>query len=356
MKRILLTTMVAATMMFAVNAQNSALQLTSTGDNTTRAFFTVGTADDGGFMGFKTTSVTMEAWVKTQYTEDLVDYTGIVDGRYTGNSDSKGMILKQLSTETTQGTLAFEYEGAWTYQDDANAIPADTWTHVAMVVDGDAELATFYINGVPTGTNAKGDNAYDNIGAEIFWDVLYIGTSNGMGERAVIGMIDEVRVWQIARTEAEINDNMTKELEDAFDANLLAYYPCNEESGAVTLTDATLQGNDGDISAEGGSPDAATYDFVELTGDENWIEEEIAISSNKYENNMAYPNPASTVIRFKGLNSSEALAQVFDITGKLVNETTITMGSMNIETLNNGVYQVQITQGSESFNTMFIKK
>lgn len=60
------------------------------------------------------------------------------------------------------------------------------------------------------------------------------------------GLIDEVRIWNTARTEAVIQANMNAELTGG-EADLVAYYNFNHISG-TTLTDLTGNGNDGAVS------------------------------------------------------------------------------------------------------------
>jgi len=57
-------------------------------------------------------------------------------------------------------------------------------------------------------------------------------------------IIDEVRVWNTARTQQEIQENMNKELTGS-ETGLVAYYKINEGSGS-TLTDSAGN-NDGEI-------------------------------------------------------------------------------------------------------------
>ncbi|NQZ78776.1 MAG: hypothetical protein HRT61_22075, partial [Ekhidna sp.] len=107
-------------------------------------------------------------------------------------------------------------------------IATATWTHVAAVVEGnDMRL---YINGIPrgtatySGTRQLNDNPiqigrYTN-GTEQFWD----------------GGIDEVRIWNDARTASEIADNYTSELRGD-EAGLVGYYQFdNGVSGTDNLT------------------------------------------------------------------------------------------------------------------------
>lgn len=56
--------------------------------------------------------------------------------------------------------------------------------------------------------------------------------SSPAGTEGLIGAIDEVRVWTVARTEAEIAANYTVSLTGA-ESGLAAYYRLDEGSGTV---------------------------------------------------------------------------------------------------------------------------
>ena len=60
------------------------------------------------------------------------------------------------------------------------------------------------------------------------------------------GAIDELRVWNDVRTQAEIKANMHTELSGS-ESNLVAYYNFNDGSG-TTSTDLTSNSNDGTMA------------------------------------------------------------------------------------------------------------
>jgi len=95
-------------------------------------------------------------------------------------------------------------------------IPLNQWTHVAGTIEG--TVGRIYINGQPVATNpamsvAAGVNRTRN----------YIGRSNWNTDGYADGQFDELRIWDFARSEQDIQADMYHELTGA-EAGLVAYY------------------------------------------------------------------------------------------------------------------------------------
>ncbi len=73
--------------------------------------------------------------------------------------------------------------------------------------------------------------------------VINLGENPTWTGRLFNGVMDEVRVWEVARTEQEIQENMTIELTGS-ETGLIAYYPMNEGTG-TTVSDASGNNNAG---------------------------------------------------------------------------------------------------------------
>ncbi|NKQ35068.1 MAG: LamG domain-containing protein, partial [Chloroflexi bacterium] len=129
----------------------------------------------------------------------------------------------------------------WVWNHDSNGdqmIPIeytlDTWTHIALVHENGVLRA--YKDGVEVGSTPSGATVQPNTGA---LPVLHIGGIMNNAERvwAFEGQIDEVRIWDTARTGAEITQDMNHTLAGN-EAGLAAYYKMSDGSG-LTLTDNT---------------------------------------------------------------------------------------------------------------------
>lgn len=167
---------------------------------------------------------TMEAWV---------NYSGqnvtIVDK---GNYD----FLWSLNPNTNSNKMGFysRNTGVWAYS--TGIVTQNTWTHVAISLN--AGTLTFYINGIASGTAAvtfSQDDQPMNIGRQ---------QPTACVCNHFNGSMDELRLWNVVRTQAEIQANMNSSGISASSAGLVAYYTFNEGNSNITV-DATTNRNNG---------------------------------------------------------------------------------------------------------------
>lgn len=108
-------------------------------------------------------------------------------------------------------------------------IPLNTWTHVAATYEPVSAVWYLYINGIQEATLDLGSNV---IPANTSIQHAGIGTaltSTGLAAGFFNGKIDEVRIWDIARTASEVFNNMNTEISAA--TNLIGRWGLNEGSG-----------------------------------------------------------------------------------------------------------------------------
>lgn len=104
---------------------------------------------------------------------------------------------------------------------------ANTWTHIAMTRSGTSLI--FYINGVSVYTQTLPSAVASNLTGYPF----RVGYA-GYGSTHFDGQIDEVKLWNSARTEAEINSTMHA-VPSLTDSTLLAYYDFNTGYGSKVV-------------------------------------------------------------------------------------------------------------------------
>jgi Concanavalin A-like lectin/glucanases superfamily/Bacterial Ig domain len=108
----------------------------------------------------------------------------------------------------------------------------NAWTHYALVASATGNYMRIYTNGIlmasRTGMTPFVQGTYD----------LQIGGNAGFYFH---GIIDEFRVWKVARTQSQIQSAMNGPLLGD-EANLLLYYRFDEGSGLVTANSATATG------------------------------------------------------------------------------------------------------------------
>ncbi len=119
-----------------------------------------------------------------------------------------------------------------------------TWHHLAGVRDTQEGKVKLYLDGnlAASVDSDPGDNRYQSMGDLRYQGALTIGTSYG---RYTQGHIDDVRVWSVARSEQEIQQNMDQKLSPQ--PGLVGYWPFDEGSG-TTAEDASGNENPGTLT------------------------------------------------------------------------------------------------------------
>lgn len=134
----------------------------------------------------------------------------------------------------------------WNFDGNMDVVPVDytvgEWVHLALVHEGGTLRA--YKNGVEVGSTPSGATMQPNTGA---LPILHLGgiVINASRNWTLSGQIDEVRIWNRARTAAEIGQDMYGPIDSA-SSGLMAYYQMSDGSGLV-LSDDGQYGWDGTL-------------------------------------------------------------------------------------------------------------
>lgn len=173
-----------------------------------------------------TAAYTIEAWIRP----DSFSWLGGIVSKYHSKS-ANGFTLRLGGTENFRG---IGFDGLETADD---LLTAGQWVHVAAVNDNGAR--TLYLNGVQQDLTGTAISVVANE------EPLMIGVDfgNGSTPRFFDGRIDEVRIWDTARTESDIRSGMNRIL-DGDESGLVAYYRMDAISG-TDVTDETGKGHHG---------------------------------------------------------------------------------------------------------------
>ncbi|PKP02301.1 MAG: hypothetical protein CVU11_12280 [Bacteroidetes bacterium HGW-Bacteroidetes-6] len=183
-------------------------------------------------------TMSIEAWIYPTAFDDGVYRNSISGNDYWGNGISEGYVLR-FGGPTGDLNFTFGYTpSAWYSVTATSALELNKWQHVAAVYDG--SYVRIYVNGVEKTSQAV---SYNIVSAT---QNLNIGRcpSDPTG-RLLNGKIDELRIWDDARTIEEIQENMYLEL-NGNEQGLVAYYPFNETSGTTT-PDASVNSGTGTL-------------------------------------------------------------------------------------------------------------
>ncbi|MFK7946452.1 MAG: LamG domain-containing protein, partial [Saprospiraceae bacterium] len=229
MKKLITLTYLLLGVIYCLSAQN-ALNFDGTDDVVQTNYSGVLGSDDRTF----------EAWVFVSSNAPasnlaILDYgTNAVGSRNTfAVTGSRGLIFISGGTNANLGT-------------GANTVPVNQWTHVAFVLDNGTGY--LYVNGVQAAT---GNLTTVNTPANN--QNVYIGQRVPGGTIPFNGSIDEVRIWDTARTAAEIQANMNTELCGSQNS-LDLYLKLNEgiaggiNTGLTSATDFSGNGNNGTLN------------------------------------------------------------------------------------------------------------
>ncbi|MCH8567764.1 MAG: T9SS type A sorting domain-containing protein [Balneolales bacterium] len=174
------------------------------------------TGATGNQLGLVNSSFTVEAWINPSV---ISGDQAILGQSIPENPNSRALHLILRNGKILMGFFTDDLVG----QTD---VPANTWSHIAFTYDVETNARVVYLNGVADGSN----NA---TGPFLGEGNVYIGKWTDTA--FLNGRIDELRIWNSARTEEEIfqNKHRTISVLDADFQNLNAYYRFDEGTGTV---------------------------------------------------------------------------------------------------------------------------
>ncbi|MDP4965409.1 MAG: T9SS type A sorting domain-containing protein [Salibacteraceae bacterium] len=195
---------------------------------------------------------TFEAWVNINPgavgNNTILDYgTNAVGSRNTFNVNGNlGLTFTSGGTNANLGST------------NNSIITAGTWTHVAFVLDNGTGY--LYVNGVLEGTGNLSAVNTPTTGTD-----MIIGERVTGGSIPMDGVIDELRVWNVARTAAEINQFMNQEL-CSIPTGLVAYFKLDEGAAGGTNAGVTVANN-----SVNGAQSGALTNFALSGATSNWV-------------------------------------------------------------------------------------
>ncbi len=171
-------------------------------------------------------------------------------------------ILNTNTWDATNGGIHFQFEdgfvelavyelgGGWPAM--STKLATNKWQHIAAVYDGAGGTVKFYLNGVLDNTVSKTLPATKISAAEI---------GAYTSSRYFNGKLDEFRVWNLVRSQAQIQADMDNSI-SASTSGLMGYYNFNEgTTGSTMLPDLTSNGNNGTLT-----------NFALTGSTSNWVE------------------------------------------------------------------------------------
>ena len=189
----------------------------------------VSIADSGDFDFDET--FTVEVWAKPSSLSGSDGYKAFLSGS-SAEPPSVGGAWKFFLSSSNYSSwgLAVCVPGCSSAQSGSGSLQVNQWQHLAATYDGSD--IRIYKDGALVDTRAHSGNVSN---------VQFVLV--GIWETSFDGLIDEVRVWNITRTQTEIQDNKDHSL-NGDESGLVGYWEFDEGTGQV-VNDSTSNNNDG---------------------------------------------------------------------------------------------------------------
>jgi len=204
------------------------------------------------------TQITIEAWIRCDKFNG--GHSSII---YKGDKHEPGDVHRSFALwPHPDGHIHFTSasdDGVYyTFDSPRNSIPFYTWCHIAGVIDAVNQEMKILINGNEVASRDYGDSIRTSL----------LPLKIGLGDccHYFSGYIDEVRIWNVARTQQEIQENMNQPLENPeLLENLIGYW--NFDSGYPN--DLSQYHNDGQLKGDANILDTiyVSINGNDITGD-----------------------------------------------------------------------------------------
>lgn len=289
-------------------------------------------------------SFTLEAWVKLL--DDPASGMSIIDKAGVRSTDG-------FSIDIYRGGKVRLRRGADTIFISGSVLPQSEWIHIAVVYDRDTVKA--YYNGMLT-TEQKVAHWKRTDGVS-----LRFGAGGCSRGNCFKGLMDEIRLWSLARSAGQIQQTMYDTLSAKYyaspDSHLIGYWRFDRledlgvgKDGPDDVRDWSVNHNHADLSggavlSQSGVPLCVDADKLNLLRDQ-------VLQQN-------YPNPfnPSTIITYQVSQSSTVTLRIYDILGKEVAELVNQQKPAgryqvrwNADYLSGGIYFYRLTTGLFSFS------
>ncbi len=198
-------------------------------------------------------AITISAWVKTTSA-----IAGIFGGHYyTDPFNGYSIFIGGGGVSDGKITFWSSAYGSWVASD--STVNDGNWHHVAVAVSGSS--ATFYRDGVSNGTKTSAQpDSYSGIRA--------IGARSD-GAYPLDGLIDDVKIYNYARTQKQILEDMSARGGSASGGGALNFPVLHltfDEGYGDTAFDSSIFGNNGTLNAGGSGDNDTTAKMWDLNG------------------------------------------------------------------------------------------
>jgi hypothetical protein len=189
-----------------------------------------------------TGNFTIEAWVMLT-ASTISNATYVVALKYDSAGDQRGYWLTYRNVSGTEYvSVNLSPNGVNFYRVDwGNTLTQDTWTHLAVtctIANSNSTKLILYVNGTSqgNGTVVTDPGSFSEIYANTSKFIIGNATNYNSGWQ---GLIDDVRVWNVVRTQSQIDDNRSTQLVGN-ESGLVGYWKLNNNYNDTTSNSNNL--------------------------------------------------------------------------------------------------------------------
>lgn len=172
-------------------------------------------------LGLPDDEITVECWA---FVREYTTWNAIVSFLQDNGSFEKGWDIE--TRDGNKFAFALATGGTLTYMETLNEFPLNRWYHLAATYDGTTQR--LYVNGSLEAESTANSGLIDY---DDSW--LSVGAYKDDNEEVPFdGKVDELRIWNSAKSPADIQDLMCEKLVGD-EAGLVLYYRFDEQSGTT---------------------------------------------------------------------------------------------------------------------------
>ncbi|MGI9332597.1 MAG: LamG-like jellyroll fold domain-containing protein, partial [Gammaproteobacteria bacterium] len=188
-------------------------------------------------------TLTVELWFKVDGDSDTLDFGGAAWVPLLHKGGGSAANRNYSLWLNADGRVLFDSDGNNDVESQINLIRPNEWYHVAGVMDRDQGEMKLYVNGELVATEAIGTASAGGAGTSLFLGDTHGSDDPGAGTSTRFdGSIDEVRIWNQVRTDAQIAQSHLRTVPADADG-LVAYWRFTEPEGATFNNTADLTDN-----------------------------------------------------------------------------------------------------------------
>lgn len=217
----------------------------------------------------------------------------------------------------------------------STAVPTGQWAHIAATYNSTEDTLKVFLSGSQDAARKIATTAPAS-----FANSLYIGARGDDQNINANIIIDEVRIWNYAKTSAELLANMNNCL-NGNETGLVLYYDFEDASVGI-IGDKTSNGHDASVNDNGN-----TY----LVDGVFECKSVLGITENNVENRFSvYPNPTNGNVNINLEGIENPSVKVFNAFGQLIIEKNMIDGnSYQLELNAAGIYVIKVvSEGKEA--------